>query len=66
MSASGPSGPLVLSSADFFHNQFFGKILSGIPTECQTDWIQVSNRLDPDQARRFVGPDLGQICLQRH
>ena len=25
----------------------------------------VSNRLDPDQARRFVGPDLGPICLQR-
>ena len=26
--------------------------------------IRVSNRLDPDQARRFVGPDLGPICLQ--
>ena len=24
----------------------------------------VSNRLDPDQARRFVGPDLGPNCLQ--
>ena len=25
----------------------------------------VSNRLDPDQARPFVGPDLGPNCLQR-
>ena len=24
----------------------------------------MSNRLDPGQARRFVGPDLGQHCLQ--
>ena len=26
---------------------------------------RVSNRLDPDQARHFVGPDLGPNCLQR-
>ena len=26
--------------------------------------IRVSNSLDPDQARRFVGPDLGPNCLQ--
>ena len=25
----------------------------------------MSNRVDPDQARRFVGPDLGLNCLQR-
>ena len=25
----------------------------------------MSNRLDPDQARHLVGPDLGQNCLQR-
>ena len=25
----------------------------------------MSNSLDPDQARRFVGPDLGLNCLQR-
>ena len=33
----------VLSSVDFFffQNQLFRKILSGIPSECQTDWIQV-------------------------
>ena len=24
--------------------------------------IRVSNSLDPDQARRFVGPDLGPKC----
>ena len=27
--------------------------------------IEVSNSLDPDQARHFVGPDLGQNCFQR-
>ena len=27
--------------------------------------IRMSNSLDPDQARRFVGPDLGQNCLPR-
>ena len=27
--------------------------------------IRVSNRLDPDQARHFVGPDLGHNCLQK-
>ena len=27
--------------------------------------IRVSNSLDPDQARRFVGPDLGPNYLQR-
>ena len=26
--------------------------------------IRVSNTLDPDQARHFVGPDLGPNCLQ--
>ena len=25
----------------------------------------MSNSLDPDQARRFVGPDLGLNCLPR-
>ena len=33
-----------LSSADFFQNQLFQKILSRMPSECQTDWIQI--RLD--------------------
>ena len=47
-----------LSSADFFQNQLFRKILSGIPSG-------VSNSLDPDQARQNVGPDLGPNCLQR-
>ena len=27
--------------------------------------IRVSNSLDPDQARQYVGPDLGPNCLQR-
>ena len=25
----------------------------------------MSNNFDPDQARHFVGPDLGPNCLQR-
>ena len=32
---------MFLSSADFFHNQHFVKILSKIPSECQTVWIQI-------------------------
>ena len=27
--------------------------------------FRMSNSLDPDQARRFVGPDLGPNCLPR-
>ena len=41
----------------FFQNQRFRKILSGIPS--------VSNSLDTDQARHFVGPDLNPKCLQK-
>ena len=37
----------------FFSKSSFSKILS------------VSNSLDPNHARRFVGPDLGTNCLQR-
>ena len=39
-----------LSSADFFPNQCFQNIISGKPSE--------SSSLDPDEARRCVGPDL--------
>ena len=28
--------------------------------------FRMSNRLDPDQARHFVRPDLGPICLQKN
>ena len=41
----------------FFLNQLFQKVLLGLPS--------VSNSLDPDQARHFVGPDLDPNCLQR-
>ena len=30
-----------LLSADFFQNQLFQKILSGIPSECQAVWFQI-------------------------
>ena len=44
-------------TVDFFQNQLFGNILSGIPS--------VSNSLDLDQDQHLVGPDLGPNCLQR-
>ena len=28
-------------STDFFQNKLFRKNISGIPSECQTDWIQI-------------------------
>ena len=31
---------LLLTSADFFQHLLFRKILSGIPSECETVWIQ--------------------------
>ena len=44
---------ILFSSADFFFqkNSFKNTIIA-------------SNVLDPDQARRYVGSDLGPICLQ--
>ena len=48
---------IFLSSANFFQNSPFKKILSGKPS--------VSNSLDPDQSRHFVGTDLGPNSLQR-
>ena len=43
---------ILLLSADFFQNSF-------------RNIIRVSNCLDLDQDRQFVGPDLGPNCLQR-
>ena len=47
-----------LSSADIFSKSTFSKISFRNTTK-------VSKSLDPDQARRVVGPDLGPNCLQR-
>ena len=33
--------------------------------EKKRNTIRVSNSLDPDQARHYVGPGLGTNCLQR-
>ena len=41
----------------FFLSKLFHKNFTGIPS--------VSNSLDPDQARHFVGPDISPNCLQR-
>ena len=48
---------IVLSSADIFQNELFQKSFRNTFRE--------PNGLDPDQDRRFVGPDLGPNCLQR-
>ena len=50
--------PALLSSADFFSKSTFSK-------NSFRNTIRVSNSLDPDQARHFVGPDLGPNCLQK-
>ena len=48
-----------LSSADiFFQNQLFLK-------NSFHNTIKVSNSLDPNQSRDYVGPDLGPNCLQK-
>ena len=46
------------SAADLFQNQLFQK-------NSFRNTIRVSNILDPDQARRFVRPDLDPNCLQK-
>ena len=51
-----------LSSAFFFSNHLFRKILSGIPSECQTVGIQI--RPDVLSGMKNVRPDLGLNCLQ--
>ena len=48
---------LVLSSVDFFSNSTFSK-------NSISNTIKVSNSLGPDEAPNFVGPELGQNCLQ--
>ena len=49
---------LLMSSAVFFSKLTFSK-------NYFRNNIRVSNGLDPDQDRHFVGPDLGPNCLQR-
>ena len=44
----------------FFQNIFFSK------KKKFTNIIRVSDSLDPDQDRHFVGHDLGLNCLQRY
>ena len=46
-----------LPSADYYQNQPFREKIRNI--------IRVANRLDPDQVRRFVWPNLGPNCLQK-
>ena len=50
---------LILKFADFF---FKIKLFNNKKIR---NTIRVSISLDLDQARRFVGPDLGPGCLQR-
>ena len=48
---------LLLSSADFYFKIYFFSFFF-------RNTIEVSNIIDPDLGRRFVGPNLGSICLQ--
>ena len=48
---------LLLSSADIYQKILYKKSFGNT--------VRVSNGLDPDQARRIVGPDLGPSCLQK-
>ena len=47
-----------LSSADVFQNKLFEK-------KSFRNTIRMSSSYDPDQARQFVGSDLGPNCLPR-
>ena len=59
------------------HVHVTGQEINSLPTGCLFCYLLIffkinffeisseSNSLDPDQARRFVGPDLGPNCLQR-
>ena len=47
-----------LSPVDFLFNSSFQK-------KSFKNTIRMSNRLDPDQARHYVRPDLGPNYLQR-
>ena len=49
-----------LQSADYFQKSSFQN-----ESLRNTSIIRVSNSLDQNQARHFVGPDLGPNCLQR-
>ena len=48
----------LLSSADFFLINFSEN------KRCFSNTIKVSNSLNSDQVRRFVGPYLGPSCFQ--
>ena len=48
-----------------FFVKFFSFLKSTFWKTSFRNTIRVSNSLDPDQARRFVGPDLDPNCLQR-
>ena len=50
---------MILSYAVFFQNELFFR-------NSFRNTIKVSNSLDPDQARHFVGPDLDPNCLQKY
>ena len=49
----------------FFFFFFFFLFTLTFSKDSFRDTITVSNGLDPDQARHFVGPDLSPNCLQR-
>ena len=56
---------LVLYLLGFFPRFFCHLLILKKSENSLRNTIRVSNSLDPGQARRSVGPDLGPNCLQR-
>ena len=55
---------MILSSAGIFSKSVCSLSLL-FPKRSFSNISRVLSSLDPDHARRFVGPDLGPNCLQR-
>ena len=49
----------------FFETTFSPKILSGIPSECQTVWLQISTDMFRDFPRPDLGPNMGAFPIQK-
>ena len=55
---------MLLSSADIFFKISLFPVVA-FSKRSFRNISRVPSSLDPDHARRFVGPDLGPKCLQR-
>ena len=62
-----PAKSVVVSAFGFYYSftLYYSAIFNSLIAGFFFNSIRASNSLDPDQARHFVGPDLGPNCLQR-